>query len=91
MDEILNLIVSVSEVFPTYFWTMKTGSSQRQFQPARVSFCIYKLNSTDSSPIYGASGFRVFMLLFSFSICSDHCLNETVLMMGHKICFSGKI
>ena len=48
--------------------TMKIGSSQRQFKPARVSFYIYKLNSRDCSPIYGAS---IFMLLFSFSIFSD--------------------
>ena len=36
-----------------------------------VSFCIYKMDSTDSSPIYGASAVRVFVLLFSFSVFSD--------------------
>ena len=46
---------------------MKIGSSQRYFQPAKV----YKLNSRDSGPIYGASVVRVFVLLFSFSIFSD--------------------
>ena len=51
--------------------SMKTGSSERYFQPGRVSFYIYKLNSRDSCPIYGASAVRVFLLLFSFSIFSD--------------------
>ena len=51
--------------------TMKIGSSQRYFQPARVNFYIYTLNSRDSSPIFGVSAVRVFMLLFSFSIFSD--------------------
>ena len=44
------------------------GSSS---QPARVSFYIYKLKSRVSSPIYGASAVRVFVLLFLFSIFSD--------------------
>ena len=50
---------------------MKTDSSQRYFQPARVSFHIYKLSLRDSSPIYGASAVRFFVLLFLFSIFSD--------------------
>ena len=41
-------------------------------QPARVSVCIYKLNSRDFRPIYGASAVRVLVLLFSFSNFSDH-------------------
>ena len=47
---------------------MKIGSSQRYFQPARVNFYIYKLNSRDSSPIYGVSVVRFFMLLFSSTV-----------------------
>ena len=49
---------------------MKSGSSQRKFQSARISFSTYNLNSRKSSPIYGASAFRVFVLLFLFSISS---------------------
>ena len=33
--------------------TMKISSRQKLFRPARGSFCIYKLSSTDSSPISG--------------------------------------
>ena len=51
---------------------MKIVSSQRLFQLTRVSFYICKLNSKDYSPIYGASVGRIFVLLFSFSIFSDH-------------------
>ena len=51
--------------------TMKTNSIQRWFQPSRVSIYIH-LNSRDPSPIYETSVVSVFVLLFSFSIFSDH-------------------
>ena len=47
---------------------MKTGSSSRLL----VGFYIYKLNSRDPSTIYAASAVGSFVLLFSFSIFSDH-------------------
>ena len=63
----------IQQIFggPNRLGSMKIGSSQMQFQPARVSFYIYKLNSRDSSPMYWAFAIRVFMLLVSFSIFSD--------------------
>ena len=45
LDEILDLIGSVSEGFPSYFWTKKIGFRQRYLHPAKVSFYIGKLNS----------------------------------------------
>ena len=48
---------------------MKTGSSQRYFQSAGVSFYVHKLNTRDFSPIYWAFGgksFRFFLFFFSF-------------------------
>ena len=50
---------------------MKISCSQRQFQTARVTFCIYKLNSRDPSPTYRVSVVKVFVLLFLFSIAND--------------------
>ena len=46
--------------------TIKTGSSQRWFKPARVSFYIYKLNSRDSCPIYGVSAVILSSCYFHF-------------------------
>ena len=40
------------------------------FEPSKF-YCIYDLNSRDSSPIYGASVVGVVVLLFSFSVLSD--------------------
>ena len=50
--------------------TIKISSSQRYFQPSRVSFNI-NLNSRVPSSIYETSAVRVSVLLFSFSIFSD--------------------
>ena len=51
--------------------TMEIVFCHWYFQPARVSFYIYRLNARDTSPIYGVSLVRVFVMLFSFSVFSD--------------------
>ena len=64
LDEILNLIESVSEDFPSYSW-----DHENQFQsnvvPAIQGKCLYNLNSRDSSPIYDTSAVVIFIFYFS--------------------------
>ena len=69
MVEILNLIESVSEVFSIYSWDYENWL-QSKIIPAResVSIYMYKLNSRDTSSIFGASAVKVLVLLFSLSI-----------------------
>ena len=75
--------------WPKQTVTMKTNSSQRLFQPSKVSFYI-NLNSRDSSPIHETSAIRTSVLLFSFSIFRDRRSlkieneNKSKVTAGHK-------
>ena len=54
-------------------WDYENWFELQVVQSSKAKF-LYKQTSRDSSPIYGTSAVRVFVLFFSFSIFSDRRL-----------------